>query len=39
MNDLLELAEMESGTLRLSTERLRPIDLARAAIEKFQICG
>jgi PAS domain S-box-containing protein len=39
MNDLLELAEMESGTLRLSTERLRPIDLARAAIEKFRFAA
>ena len=33
MNDLLELAEIESGTRRISTERMRPIDLARAAIE------
>ncbi len=39
MNDLLELAEMESGTLRLSTERLRPVDLARAAIEKFRFAA
>lgn len=39
INDLLELAEMESGTLRLSTERLRPIDLARAAIEKFRFAA
>jgi signal transduction histidine kinase len=36
MNDLLELAEIESGTRRMSTERLRPDDLARAAIERFQ---
>jgi signal transduction histidine kinase len=39
MNDLLELAEIESGTLRFSTERLRPIDLARAAIEKFRLAA
>jgi PAS domain S-box-containing protein len=36
MADLLELAEMESGARRLSPERLRPIDLARSAIERFQ---
>jgi signal transduction histidine kinase/HAMP domain-containing protein len=36
MNDLLELAEIESGAKRLSTERLRPVDVARAAIERFQ---
>jgi NtrC-family two-component system sensor histidine kinase KinB len=36
LNDLLELAEIESGTRRLATQRMRPIDLARAAIERFQ---
>jgi signal transduction histidine kinase len=36
MNDLLELAEIESGTRRLFSQRMRPIDLARAAIERFQ---
>lgn len=36
MNDLLELAEIESGTRHISTERMRPIDVARAAIERFQ---
>lgn len=36
MADLLELAEIESGTRRIATERLRPIDLARATIERFQ---
>jgi two-component system, NtrC family, sensor histidine kinase KinB len=36
MNDLLEIAEIESGARRLSTERLRPIELARAAVERFQ---
>lgn len=35
MSDLLELAEIESGTRKLSTERLRPIDVARSAIERF----
>ena len=36
MIDLLELTEIESGTLHLRTERLRPIDLARAALERFR---
>lgn len=36
MSDLLELAEIESGTRRLSMERLRPVDLARAAAERFR---
>ena len=36
MSDLLELAEIESGKRRVSTERLRPIELARTAIERFQ---
>ncbi|HEY7544898.1 MAG TPA: ATP-binding protein [Blastocatellia bacterium] len=36
MNDLLELAEIESGARRLSRERLRPIDLARAAADRFR---
>ncbi len=36
MNDLLELAEIDSGARRLSMERLRPVDLARAAAERFR---
>ncbi|MFL6277011.1 MAG: sensor histidine kinase [Blastocatellia bacterium] len=36
MDDLLELAEIESGTRRIALQRMRPIDLARAAIERFQ---
>ncbi|MFL6214375.1 MAG: sensor histidine kinase [Blastocatellia bacterium] len=36
MGDLLELAEIESGTRRIFTQRMRPIDLARAAIERFK---
>src|SRR6185436_3667320 len=36
MSDLLELAEIESGARQLSTERLRPVDLAIAAVERFQ---
>jgi NtrC-family two-component system sensor histidine kinase KinB len=36
LKDLLELAEIESGAQQLSTQRLRPIDLARAAVERFQ---
>jgi PAS domain S-box-containing protein len=36
ISDLLELAEIDTGTRRLSTERLRPIDLAREAIERFR---
>ncbi len=35
MNDLLEVAEIESGARGLSIQRLRPVDLAREAIEKF----
>ena len=36
MDDLLELAEIESGSRRITTQRMRPIELARAAIERFQ---
>jgi two-component system, NtrC family, sensor histidine kinase KinB len=36
MTDLLELAEIESGGRRIATERMRPIDLARVALERFQ---
>ncbi|HEY3137062.1 MAG TPA: ATP-binding protein [Blastocatellia bacterium] len=36
IGDLLQLAEIESGARRLSLERLRPVDLARAAIERFR---
>lgn len=36
MSDLLELAEIDSGARRLSLERLRPIDLAREAVERFR---
>jgi signal transduction histidine kinase len=36
MSDLLELAEIDSGTRRLSLERLRPIDLARQAVDRFR---
>jgi two-component system, NtrC family, sensor histidine kinase KinB len=36
MDDLLELAQIESGARKLVTERLRPIELARAAVERFQ---
>ena len=36
MSDLLDLSEIESGARRLSIERLRPIDLARAAIERHR---
>jgi signal transduction histidine kinase len=39
MRDLLELAEIESGALRLATERLRPVDLGRDALEKFQFAA
>jgi two-component system, NtrC family, sensor histidine kinase KinB len=39
MRDLLELAEIESGALRLATERLRPVDLGRDAFEKFQFAA
>lgn len=39
MRDLLELAEIESGALRLSTERLRPVELARDAVERFQFAA
>lgn len=36
MDDLLELAEIESGARQIATERLRPVELARAAVEHFQ---
>ncbi|MEW6213086.1 MAG: ATP-binding protein [Acidobacteriota bacterium] len=36
MSDLLELAGIESGARRLSMERLRAVDLARAAVERFR---
>src|ERR1041384_120642 len=36
MSDLLELAEIDSGTRRLSLERVRPIDLAREAVQRFR---
>ena len=36
ISDLLELSEIESGTRRLSSERLRPVDLVRVAIERFR---
>ncbi|HEY7914401.1 MAG TPA: ATP-binding protein [Blastocatellia bacterium] len=36
LGDLLELTEIESGARRLTTERLRPIDLAREAVERFR---
>jgi two-component system, NtrC family, sensor histidine kinase KinB len=36
IDDLLQLAEIESGARRLSPQRLRPVDLARAAIERFR---
>jgi PAS domain S-box-containing protein len=36
MNDLMELTEIESGARRLSSERLRPVDLARSAVERFR---
>src|SRR5262249_40928319 len=36
MGDLLELAEIDSGTRRLSLERLRPVDLARDAVARFR---
>jgi len=39
MSDLLELAEIESGALKLATERLRPIDLARDAVHRFQFAA
>ena len=39
MSDLLELAEIESGALKLATERLRPIELARGAVERFQFAA
>lgn len=39
MRDLLELAEIESGVLKLATERLRPVELARAAVERFQFAA
>ena len=39
MRDLLELAEIESGMLKLATERLRPVELAREAAERFQFAA
>jgi NtrC-family two-component system sensor histidine kinase KinB len=36
MSDLLELAQIESGSRHLLRERLRPIDISRAAVERFQ---
>ena len=36
MVDLLELAEIDSGARRLSLERVRPVDLAREAVERFR---
>ena len=36
IDDLLELSEIESGTRKLSTERLRPLDVARSVVERFQ---
>jgi signal transduction histidine kinase len=36
IGDLLALTEIETGALQLATERLRPIDLARAAVDRFQ---
>ena len=36
ISDLLELAEIDSGARRLGMERLRPIDLAREAVERFR---
>jgi signal transduction histidine kinase len=36
MDDLLQLAEIESGARPMNVERLRPIDIARAAIDRFQ---
>ena len=39
IRDLLELAEIESGALRLATERLRPVELARDVVERFQFAA
>lgn len=39
MRDLLDLAEIESGALRLATERLRPIELARDALERIRFAA
>lgn len=35
MSDLMELAEIETGTLGLSLETLNPMDLARTTIDKY----
>ncbi|HWO00428.1 MAG TPA: ATP-binding protein [Blastocatellia bacterium] len=39
MRDLLELAEIESGAFKLETERLRPVELAREAVQRFQFAA
>lgn len=36
MADLLELADIESDTHSRSVERLRPVDIARTAVERFR---
>lgn len=36
MSDLLELAEIESGTLIFSPESIRPIDMVREAVERHR---
>jgi signal transduction histidine kinase len=36
IRDLLELAEIESGTRHFSPQRLRPVDLARDALQRFE---
>ncbi len=36
ISDLLELAEIDSGARSLALERLRPVDLAREAVERFR---
>jgi signal transduction histidine kinase len=36
MTDLLALTDIETGATHLSTARLRPIDLAREAVERFR---
>ena len=39
MRDLLDLAEIESGALKLATERLRAVDLSREAVERFRFAA